>query len=92
VEVIREAVARGGDFLGHPSTAAHYRRAFWMPQIFEHSMVKAWQSRGEPDARAEARARVRHKLAGYAYQLPADKDRELTALYEQAWERLVGGR
>lgn len=92
IEIIRQAVAAGGDFLGHPSTAASHRRAFWSPRLFEHSMVKAWQERGEPEARAAARARVRQRLAAYRGGLPAGKDAELTALYQEAWRKLAGAR
>ncbi len=91
VDIIREAVASGGDYLGHPSTVAAHRRAFWGPAIFEHSMLRAWQERGEPDIRAAARARVRELLARPgAYRLAPDKDAQLAALFGAAWVALLG--
>ncbi len=90
VEVIRETVAQTGDYLGHPDTVANFRRVLWMPRVMERSAVKAWFERGEPDMRAAARARARQKLAEATYRLPADKDAELTALFDAAWLDLLG--
>ncbi len=91
VDTIREAVASGGDYLGHPSTAAAHRDVFWNSGIFEHSMVKTWQERGEPDVRVGARARVRDRLAQDATcHLTVDKDAEVTALFDAAWLELLG--
>ena len=92
VEIIREAIAADGDYLSHPSTVAHHRQAFWTPRVFEHSMVRGWLAQGEPDIRAEARSRVRRKLGEPVRRLSGDRDGEITALFEQAWQTLVGGR
>jgi trimethylamine--corrinoid protein Co-methyltransferase len=87
-EIIREC-AISGEFLSHNSTLDNYQIVYWMPRLFGHSMLKDWQQRGAPDLRAGARQMLRQKLAGYDFELPREKKRELHRIYQYACRTLV---
>jgi trimethylamine--corrinoid protein Co-methyltransferase len=91
VEAIQE-VGVAGDFLGHPSTLAKCRSAFWMPELFEHTMLGHWQAHGSPSVQQRAREIARKRIAEHHYELPHDVQRELEPIWKAAVAELSEGR
>ena len=88
LEIIREAVAGGGNFLSHDSTLAHYRETYWMPQLFEHMMKSQWDEKGGRSLRERAKEIIGQRLATECFELPEDKRMELDRIYRRAQEEL----
>jgi len=87
IQDIREMSLRG-HFLEHESTRAHYRDIYWMPQLFEHTMLRQWFDMDEPDLRHRAQAIVHEMIQKHDYQLDESKQRQLNEIYEHAKYRL----
>jgi trimethylamine--corrinoid protein Co-methyltransferase len=85
---IREMSIRG-NFLEHESTLTHYRDTYWMPQLFEHTMLRQWFEMGEPDLRHRAQAIVHEMIQKHDYRLDESKQKQLNEIYEHAKVRLL---
>lgn len=87
-----QQVAEGleGGFLGLESTAAQYRRIYWLPHIFERRSLAGWLNAGEPEMRARATQIARESIQRHDFHLDAETARELDAVYRRA-EREFGG-
>jgi len=83
IENIREMSIRG-NFLEHESTLKHYRDTYWMPQLFEHTMLKQWFEMGEPDLRQRIQAIVHEMIQKHDFRLDKSKRRQLNEIYEHA--------
>jgi len=83
IEDIREMSIRG-NFLEHESTLKHYRDTYWMPQLFEHTMLKQWFDMDEPDLRNRAKAIVHEMIQKHDFRLDESKRRQLNEIYEHA--------
>ena len=83
IQDIRE-MSLCGNFLEHDSTLKHYRDTYWMPQLFEHTMLRQWFEIGEPDLRRHAQAIVHEMIQKYDYRLDEAKQRQLNKIYEHA--------
>ncbi|MBI3946205.1 MAG: trimethylamine methyltransferase family protein [Armatimonadetes bacterium] len=79
-----EEVGPGGTFLGHPTTVAKCRTAFWMPELFEHLMLGPWREAGSLSVREKARALARKRIAAHRYALPAEVQREFDRIWRAA--------
>jgi len=88
LDVIAEC-AETGEFLAHDSTLENYRNVYWMPGLFEHSMLGRWRELGEKDVLGEAHKVVQQALSNYDYELAPEKSRELDRLYDRALEALA---
>ncbi|MBC8236313.1 trimethylamine methyltransferase family protein [bacterium] len=83
IEDIREMSIRG-NFLEHESTLKHYRDTYWMPQLFEHTMLKQWFEMGESDLRQRIKAIVHEMIQKHDFRLDESKQRQLNEIYEHA--------
>jgi len=83
------SILSGDEFLSLPSTV-EVMRAFYRPSLlFEHMKLRTWQGKGCPDLHAEAKKRVKQKLAESTFQLDADKGKELARIYQEAEKALA---
>jgi len=83
------AVGVGGSFLDHETTLAHYRDAFWSPQLFEHSTLGTWREKGGLSVRDRARENARKRIARHEYELEKEKSKELEQIYRSAQAELT---
>ena len=81
-------VGAGGSFLTHETTLAHYREAFWSPELFEHTSLATWRQRGGKSVRERAREIARRRIADHEYQLDEDRRKELDRIYRHAKKEL----
>ena len=88
IEDIREMSIRG-NFLEHESTLKHYRDTYWMPQLFEHTMLKQWFEMGEPDLRQRIQAIVHEMIQKHDFRLDESKQKQLNEIYEHAMLNLL---
>ncbi|MBN1342274.1 MAG: trimethylamine methyltransferase family protein [Phycisphaerae bacterium] len=88
-DVIREAVARGGDFLSHETTLLHHSDTYWMPELFLHQMKRQWEESGGRTVRQRAGDIVRQRLASEGFEIACDRTRELERIYRAAEAALV---
>jgi trimethylamine--corrinoid protein Co-methyltransferase len=67
-----DRVGPGGDYLGDPHTARHFR-GVWYPRLLDRRAHHAWTEAGEPSALERAREVAQEILATHApVPLPAD--------------------
>jgi len=83
IEDIREMSIRG-HFLEHESTLTRYRDTYWIPQLFEHTMLRQWFEMDEPDLRQRIQAIVHEMIQKHDFHLAESKRRELNEIYEHA--------
>jgi len=88
VDAIRE-VGVGGTFLDHDTTLAHFRDAFWMPQVFEHRMLGQWREAGSESTSAKARRIAKERIEKHEFELSRDVQRELDRIWAKAVEQLT---
>jgi trimethylamine--corrinoid protein Co-methyltransferase len=62
-------IGPGGHYLGHPHTQANFKRAFFMPQLFDNNSIEQWEADGAQEITARALNHARSQLA--AYERPA---------------------
>lgn len=83
VAVIEE-VGPGGNYLGHATTIEKCRTAFWMPDLFEHTMLGQWRDEGCVSVREKAREMARSRIAEHQFELPAEIQQELDQIWNAA--------
>jgi trimethylamine--corrinoid protein Co-methyltransferase len=88
IEDIREMSMRG-NFLEHESTLNHYRDTYWIPKLFEHTMLRQWFEMDEPDLRSRIQAIVHEMIRKHDFQLDESKRRQLNEIYEHAKAKLA---
>ena len=78
-----------GSFLGADSTLDHFRTLQWDSGIFPTRMLQQWCEAGEPDEHDLAVEEIGRLLAGYEFELEADKTRALDEVYARARAALL---
>lgn len=84
-----EEVGPGGNYLDHSSTIESYRKAYWMPELFEHHRLGQWQKKGSPSIRDLAREIVRKKIKTHCFELDENLQKELNKIYQKACNKLL---
>jgi trimethylamine--corrinoid protein Co-methyltransferase len=84
VPVIEEVALGVGNYLAHPTTLAHHRKATWDPGLFTHSTMRQWLDKGMPDLFGQARKIAKKRIAQHNYLLDVEKRRELDTIYARA--------
>ena len=90
LETIFEA-GPGGLYMDKMHTASHYRREFWMPRIWTHDMLPAWQasgSRQDIDQARQLALDVQHE-APDPVDLSEFQQSEILTLIDRAQKHLV---
>jgi trimethylamine--corrinoid protein Co-methyltransferase len=88
-----EAVGPGGTFIDQEHTVRHLRRQLWCPSLLDRDFYQAWKDAGALATEERCRQRKEHLLATAAAEpLPADLDREITALVAAAQRHLRPSR
>lgn len=77
----------GGNFLMHPTTLTRYKTGAWQPQLFDHTMLSQWQSRGSRSLMERAGELVRKRLAQPGFKLPAGEQHDLDRIWQSAVKR-----
>jgi len=84
VQIIKEAIGQGGDFLSHPTTLENYRETYWMPSLFEHLMKNQWLEKGGKKLREKAREIVKKKMDAPHFVLDSGRQKALDGIYKKA--------
>jgi len=87
VPVIEE-VGPAGNYLGHPTTIDKFRTAFWIPELFEHTMLQQWTDEGSISVREKAREIARQRISEHRFELPSETQRDLDSIWKKALEEL----
>jgi len=85
-KIIEEVVLKDENFLSHQSTLKYFREAFWVPELFEHLMLRQWQDKGGKSIRERAKDIAKRKIKEHEFELPAEIQRELDRIYQKAKE------
>lgn len=85
-KIIEEVVLKDENFLSHQSTLNYFREAFWVPELFEHLMLRQWQDKGGKSIRERAKDIAKRKIKEHEFELPAEIQRELDRIYQKAKE------
>ncbi|MCK4420147.1 trimethylamine methyltransferase family protein [Candidatus Aerophobetes bacterium] len=85
-KIIEEVVLKDENFLSHQSTLDYFREAFWVPELFEHLMLRQWQDKGGKSIRERAKDIAKRKIKEHEFELPAEIQRELNRIYQKAKE------
>lgn len=86
VELIAETLAEDprGNFLAHPSTAEHFRETYWLPWLLDRNLLAGADLGPLEQSRQRARAEVGRLIASHDFELDADRERALSAIYADA--------
>jgi len=87
LKLIKEGVAEGS-YLGHPTTAKHYREIFWIPELFEYSKLDQWKGKGGQSIRERAKEIARKKIKEHQFRLDRNMQRELDKVWKKANQSL----
>ncbi|UCG93602.1 MAG: trimethylamine methyltransferase family protein [Candidatus Aerophobus sp.] len=87
-KIIREVVLREANFLSHESTLNYFREAFWVPELFEHLMLRQWEDKGGKSIRERAKDIAERKIKEHEFELAGEIQRELDRIYQKAKEEL----
>lgn len=79
-----EEIGPGGNYLSHASTLEKCRTAFWMPDLFEHTMLQQWREEGCVSLREKARDMARGRIMEHQFTLPAETQRALDRIWGKA--------
>ncbi len=83
--VLRDVVERGGDFLGHEHTLAHFREELWRSPLLARTYRETWEAEGATTLAERARRHVEEVLATPGPpRLREEQERELLAIEERA--------
>ena len=82
--IIQEVVLKEESFLSHDSTLSRFRDAFWIPELFEHLMLRQWQDKGGKSIRERAKEIAKRKIKEHEFELPPEVQRELNKIYQRA--------
>jgi trimethylamine--corrinoid protein Co-methyltransferase len=82
---VMEEVGRSSDFMGHPHTLAHFRRALWHPLLFKRGRRESWQGRGGKAIEEAARETVRDILGRDRPDCLTDLQRRQLLEIERVW-------
>jgi len=88
LEIISE-IGPGGNYLMHDSTVQNFRNTYWMPEIFEHSMLNQWNQKDGKSVREKARKVAKQKIKNHSFELDKSAKRELDKIYNAAIKELV---
>ena len=93
VDLIAEALAENprGNFLAHPSTAAHFRETFWLPRLLDRNLLAGADLGPMEQARTRARAEVRRLIASHDFEPDPERMRAVEAIYARAEEHYRQG-
>jgi trimethylamine--corrinoid protein Co-methyltransferase len=81
-EVIRQTVEGPNHYLGHAQTLEMMQTEYLYPKVADRSPVSEWEVRGQPDAMAAARDRVRQIMSShYPAYIDAAADARLRASF-----------
>ncbi len=58
-------IGPGGHYLGHPHTQANFRRAFFMPELFDNNSIEQWVAEGSIEINERALKQVHSLLDAY---------------------------
>lgn len=87
-KIIREVVLREANFLSHESTLNYFRETFWVPELFEHLMLRQWEDKGGKSIRERAKDIAERKIKEHEFELAGEIQRELDRIYQKAKEEL----
>lgn len=82
--IIQEVVLKEESFLSHDSTLSRFRDAFWIPELFEHLMLRQWQDKGGKSIRERAKEIAKRKIKEHEFELSPEVQRELNKIYQRA--------
>jgi len=82
-----EELARGGSFLEHDSTLAHYREATWEPTLFTHHLAETWKAAGSKETPERAREIAKQRIAEHDFSPPKEVRKDLDAIWKRAVKR-----
>lgn len=83
LDVIAEVAPGDGNYMVHPHTAQHFKRAVWDPHVFTRENRATWLKRGGLDVRTVANERARRILDEHHPQpLSADQVKEIERIAE----------
>ncbi len=85
-EIIEEVVLEEGNFLSHESTLKHFRKAFWVPELFEYLTLRQWQDKGGKSIRQKARDIAERRIEEHEFELAPGIQKELDRIYQRAKE------
>lgn len=85
-EIIEQVVLEEGNFLSHESTLKHFRKAFWVPELFEHLTLRQWQDKGGKSIRQKARDIAKRRIEEHEFELVPEIQKELNRIYQRAKE------
>jgi len=88
IEEIREGVV-GRGYVQADTTLDYYRQVYWFPRLLDRTSWHTFRSTQGKTARQRAREEVQARLAGYAYQPPAQIE-DVRRIFAEAWRRLGG--
>ncbi len=89
LEVIEE-VGPGGTFIDQVHTAGHWREELWIPALLDRQYFQNWLDHGGRTLQDRCREKKEHLLKSHIPEpLPAELDRELTALVRSARANLL---
>jgi trimethylamine--corrinoid protein Co-methyltransferase len=83
-KIIQEVVLGEENFLSHESTLNHFREAFWIPELFEHLMLRQWQDKGGKSIHKRAKDIAKRKIKEHEFELTPEIQRELDRIYQKA--------
>ena len=58
-------IGPGGHYLGHPHTLENFKRAFFMPELFDNNSIEQWQAEGSSEITERALKYAKSLLADY---------------------------
>ena len=64
LQAVRD-VGPGGHYLGHPHTLENFKRAFFMPELFDNNSIEQWQAEGAIETNERALVYARQLLNDY---------------------------
>jgi len=88
-EIIQEVVLKGETFLSHESTLNYFREAFWVPELFEHLMLRQWQEKEEKSILKKAKQIAKKRIKEHEFELPSEVQKELDKIYNKAKEKFI---
>jgi len=74
----------GGSFIDSEDTFLNFKKEYYDPLLFDHSLFDHWQKSGSISIEKKANELVKEKIKNHDYKLPEDKQREINKIYKAA--------
>ncbi|MCL5985662.1 MAG: trimethylamine methyltransferase family protein [Actinobacteria bacterium] len=85
LDIIKE-VGIGGSFISHDSTLDNYKEAFWIPDVFDRTMLGQWKELGSPRLKDVLRKAAKKRIEEHSYEMDRDVKKELEKIFRKAVE------